>query len=223
MLLQCNYLVRLHAIRSCYLLHSLKRTRPSHSKCSSRTVVLCLSRYHHTSGLHAVHRMITFNISSTSCKFSPRHFSGSDMKEGRVVCLHTYLLSYSMEQSPPSEANRFAASQEIPSILWSPNVHYRIHKCPPPVPILSQLNPVHTPTSHLLKSVVCLVILNEQDPAHMSSFCVAFRNYSRERRLHQFVIICGERVVNIVARIFQIHRAMSKVRLLRCYVLSAGN
>ena len=47
--------------------------------------------------------------------------------------------------------NWFAASQEISRISWNPKVHYRTHKCPPPVSILGQPNPVHIPTSHLLE------------------------------------------------------------------------
>jgi len=60
-----------------------------------------------------------------------------------------YLLTYSMVQSPSWEVNWFAASQEIPSILWNPKVHYRTQKCPPPVPILGQATLVHITTYHL--------------------------------------------------------------------------
>ena len=61
--------------------------------------------------------------------------------------MNTYLLTYSMVQSPPWEANWFAASQEIPRISRNPKVHYRTHKRPPPVLILGQPHPVHIPTS----------------------------------------------------------------------------
>ena len=63
---------------------------------------------------------------------------------------YTYLLT-AWSRVLLEKLTGFAANQEIPRILWNPKVHYRTHKCPPPVPILSQLHPVPTTPSHFLQ------------------------------------------------------------------------
>jgi hypothetical protein len=107
-------------------LHSLQFTVKFKNDCSYTPTFACAFRS--CFGNKRLHNNVKFNF----------------IKTYLLTYLLPYLLTCSTEQTPSWEANWFAASQEIPHILWNPKVRYRIHKCPPPVPIMSHLNPVHT-------------------------------------------------------------------------------
>ena len=93
-------------------------------------------------------------------------FGSDNMRHCEKVQMN--LLTYSTEQSASREAHPFSASQEIPRILWNPKLHYRIHKFQPPVPILSQLIPLHTPTSHFLKIQLNIILSSTPESSKLS-------------------------------------------------------
>ena len=62
----------------------------------------------------------------------------------------------SIDQRLSWEANGFSATQEIPRISHNSKVHYRMYKSLPPVPILSQLNPVHSPHPTSWRTILIL-------------------------------------------------------------------
>jgi hypothetical protein len=57
-----------------------------------------------------------------------------------------------MEQIHSWDAERSSASQEMLRVVWNPEVHYRIHNRPPPVPIVSQFTATLASPSNFFKT-----------------------------------------------------------------------
>src|SRR5215475_11776825 len=75
-------------------------------------------------------------------------------------CFENYLLTYSLHttQSFLRTDQSLQPVKKLPAFLWNPKVSYRTHKCPPPVPILSQLLPVPTTPFNFLKIHLIIIL-----------------------------------------------------------------
>jgi len=70
--------------------------------------------------------------------------------------------------SPSWQAVSHSASQKIPHFLWMLNVHYRVQNSPPLLPVLSQMNPVHTLPYYFAKIHAIIIIPSTPSSSELS-------------------------------------------------------
>jgi hypothetical protein len=84
-------------------------------------------------------------------RFLPNPFNSSFTDHPAIPTVYNIDTHSLMELSPSWEAANCVATEELPSILWNPQIHYRVHKTPALIPILSQIDPIPTIPSYLLE------------------------------------------------------------------------
>jgi hypothetical protein len=87
-----------------------------------------------------------YHLISICTKFFPIDYRGYILcritaLDNRLGKLVSYLL---MELSFSWESANCAATQELPSILWNPKVHHRVHKSPSLVSVLSEVQSIRS-------------------------------------------------------------------------------
>jgi hypothetical protein len=85
------------------------------------------------------------NITSENCT---NEANTMDNRTYLVTWLLSSLLTYLFSPWSGVLLEMLTVSQlvkKFPAIYGTPNVHYSIYNCSPPVPLLSQINPIHAP------------------------------------------------------------------------------